>query len=321
MHIVVTGANGFVGQALVARLQGDGRLGGRRIGTLTLLDTSFSRGPAADFVRQRPGSIADAATVKEAFGEPVDAIFHLASIPGGTAEQNYALSRDVNLAGTTLLLEAAKRQAEAGGPAPVFVFASTIAVFGSPLPATVDDDTPLNPQMTYGAQKLMGEILVSDFSRRGWVDGRSLRLPGVLARPPAKTGQLSAFMSDMIRELGAGRPVTCPARPEATTWASSIVNIVDNLLHAATVEAGRLATRRSFTLPTLRFSFGELVDAIGEVRGEDVGRFVTWAPEPRIEALFGSFPPLATPAADAAGFRHDGDLPALVRRAVPDNES
>jgi nucleoside-diphosphate-sugar epimerase len=198
----------------------------------------------------------------------------------------------------------------------VFVFASTIGVFASPLPPQVDDGTPAAPQMTYGAQKLVGEILVADFSRRGWVDGRSLRLPGVLARPPARTGQMSAFMSDMIRELGAGRPITLPVRPEASTWASSIVNVVDNLLHAATVPAASLPARRSVTLPTLHFSFAQLVAAIGAVRGEDVSALASWQPDARIEALFGSFPPITTAAADAAGFRNDGSLEALVRRST-----
>lgn len=316
MHIVVTGADGFVGQALTARLRSTRSLAGRAISRLTAMDTGFAAGHVAGFERQLAGSIADAGTVAEAFDVPVDVVFHLASIPGGIAEQNYALSRDVNLTGTTLLLEAGQAQAGRGGRAPVFVFASTIAVFGSPLPAQVDDATALNPQMTYGAQKLIGEILVSDFSRRGWADGRSVRLPGVLARPPARTGQLSAFMSDMIRELGGGRPVIVPVGPRATTWASSIVNIVDNLLHAATVDAAALGGRRTFTLPTLYFTFAELVQAVGDVRGESVEGLVTWAPEERIERLFGSFPLLSTPAADAAGFRHDGDLATLVRRAT-----
>jgi len=316
MHIVVTGANGFVGQALVARLRRERSLGGQPITRLSALDTAFSGAPAGEIERQFTGSITDPAAVARAFEEAVDVVFHLASIPGGMAEQHYALSRDVNLGGTTMLLEAGQGQVQRGGRPPVFVFASTIGIYASPLPAQVDDTTPPQPQMTYGAQKLIGEILVADFSRRGWADGRSVRLPGVLARPPARTGQLSAFISDMIRELGAGCPVTCPVRPEATTWASSIMNVVDNLLHAATLPPARLAGQRSFTLPTLHFSFAQLVAAIGAVRSQDVSRLVTWAPEARMEALFGSFPPLATPAADAAGFRHDGTLEDLVRRAT-----
>lgn len=317
MHIVITGANGFVGRALGSRLQCEARLGDRVIDTLTLLDTQFEGAPpTAPFVQQRVGSIADASVVQSAFEHPVDVVVHLASIPGGAAEQHYALGRDVNLHGTTLLLENAKVQAEQGGVAPIFVFASTIAVFGLPMPDLVDDDTPPMPQMSYGAHKLIGEILVADFSRRGWIDGRSVRLPGVLARPPVRTGQLSAFMSDIIRELAAGRRFTCPTSEEATTWAASIGNIVDNLVHACTVDSTRLPQRRSLTLPAQYFNFGHLVDAIAQVFGTPARELVSWVPDARIESLFGRYPPLKTPAADAAGFRHDGDLSTLVRRAL-----
>lgn len=316
MHVLVTGAAGFVGRALVSRLLREHERGVRRLDALTAMDVALDGLPGHALLRPVAGSIADAATVAHAFAHPVDAVFHLASIPGGTAEQHYVLSRDVNLLGTQHLLEAAKAQAERGGAAARFVFASTIAVYGSPLPAQVDDDTALHPQMTYGAQKLMGEILVADFSRRAWVDGVSLRLPGVLARPPACTGQLSAFMSDIVRELGAGRPFTCPTSPQARTWASSLPCIVDNLLHAAAVDTARLPPHRALALPTLCFTMGELVEAVAAVHGPQVRELVTWAPDARIESLFGRFPPLRTPAADAAGFRHDGDLTALVRRAV-----
>jgi nucleoside-diphosphate-sugar epimerase len=315
MHIVVTGASGFVGQALVARLLRDHERGLRRLQALTLVDVNFSGQPGGP-VRQVAGSIADAAVVAQAFAQDVDQVFHLASIPGGTAEQYYALSRDVNLLGTQNLLEAAKAQAERGAPVARFVFASSIAVYGSPLPALVNDDTALSPQMTYGAQKLMGEILVADFNRRGWVNGCSLRLPGVLARPPARTGQLSAFMSDIIRELAAGRAFTCPTSPRASTWASSVHNVVGNLLHAAQVDSARLPARRALALPTLHFTMGQLVEAIAAVHGPRVRELIRWAPDERIETLFGRFPPLTTPAADAAGFRNDGDLPTLVRRAI-----
>jgi D-erythronate 2-dehydrogenase len=315
-HVVVTGANGFVGRALVARLLRDHAQGTRRLNRLSLLDVDFGEASAAAPVRQLRGSIADRAVAAQAFERPVDCVFHLASIPGGTAEQQYELARDVNLHGTLHLLEAAKAQAERGGPVSRFVFASTVAVYGSPLPAVVDDDTAPSPQMSYGAHKLIGEIAVADFTRRAFVDGCSLRLPGVLARPPARTGQLSAFMSDLIRELRAGRAFTCPTTPQAATWASSIPCVVDNLLHAATMATGGWPVRRSLALPALHFTMAELVDAIAAVHGPQVHELVSWAPDARIEALFGRYPPLRTPAADALGFCHDGDLPTLVRRAV-----
>jgi len=317
MHVLVTGANGFVGRALCARLVAEGELHGRGIDRLTALDLDFGEAPSAQGVlRRHVGDLADPAWLDGVLaGSPVDVVFHLASIPGGSAESNYALARRVNLDATIDLLERGQAQVAVGGPAPVFVFASSIAVFGA-MPSLVTDDTLPRPVMTYGAQKLIGEILVQDFSRRGWACGRSLRIPGVLARPPARTGQLSAFLSDIIRELVAGRPFTCPMSAEATTWASSLPNVVGNLMHAAAPVLPGLEQQRTFTPPTSRFSMSEIVAAIGEVRGQDLRRLVTYAPDARIEALFGSFGELRTEAAEAAGFVRDASLPALVRASL-----
>lgn len=315
LHVVVTGAAGFVGRALVARLLRDRCLGSRPLGAPSALDIAFAD-PAPAGVRRLEGSIADPAVVARAFVEPVDLLVHLASMPGGSAEQQPIAAREVNLHGTLHLLDACERQVAQGGPVPRVVFASTIAVYGAAMPALVDDDAPTCPAMTYGAHKLMGEIALADATRRGACDGVSLRLPGVLARPPARTGQLSAFLSDLLRDPAAGRDVTCPMSPAATTWASSTPNVVDNLLHAATMDTAALPAHRALALPALRFSMAELVDALVAVHGPQVRDRVHFAPEPRIEALFGRFPPLRTPAADAAGLRHDGDLPTLCRRAI-----
>jgi nucleoside-diphosphate-sugar epimerase len=320
MHVLVTGANGFVGRALAARLAREGRLGDRALTRLSLLDLEFGGLPLQDgLVQRHAGDLADADWLEAVLGNTaLDAVFHLASIPGGTAEANYELARQVNLDATLDLLERGRAQVLRGGTAPLFVFASSIAVFGA-MPDLVTDDTLPRPAMTYGAQKLAAEVLVDDFGRRGWVDGRSLRLPGVLARPPARTGQLSAFLSDIIRELAAGRPFVCPMSAGATTWASSLPNVVDNLLHAALLDvAARPGGRRSFTLPTSRFSMAELVDAIVEVHGREcIGR-VRFEPDPMIEQRFGRFPPLDVPAAMAAGFRADASLAELVRLALDD---
>lgn len=316
VHVLVTGANGFVGKALVARLLQEHRAAWRPLSALTLIDTAFEVSPPDAVVRHIAGSIADAAMVAPAFEDPVDVVYHLASIPGGMAEQNHELSRDVNLFGTLHLLEAARAQRLRGHVASRFVFASSVAVYGPPFPAQVDDASLLQPKMSYGAQKLMGEIAVTDFSRRSWIDGLSLRLPGVLARPPAKTGQLSAFLSDIICELAAGREFTCPTTASATTWASSIHNVVDNLLHAADVDSALLPTARALALPTQWFTMGALVEAIAAVHGPQVFERVNWVPDERIESLFGRLPPIVTPAAERAGFRHDGDLPTLVRGSL-----
>jgi nucleoside-diphosphate-sugar epimerase len=317
MNLVITGANGFIGRALTQRLLGEdaaapGGLGAH--GRLTLLDLGFE-GPEDARVRRLPGSIADPGLVARAFDAPVDVLFHLASIPGGMAEQNYELARQVNLDATLSLMEAARTQMLATAKPVTVVFASSIAVLGAPLPAVVDDATPLRPRLTYGAQKLIGEILLEDFSRRAWLDSRCIRLPGIVARPPQRTGQLSAFLSDIIQELAAGRTFACPVAAESTTWLMSIHRVVDNLLHAARLSPAGLATR-IWTLPALRTSMSQLVAAIASLYGREVLERVTYGSNAALEANFGSYPPLKTPAAEEAGFAHDGDLATLVRRAL-----
>lgn len=315
MNLLITGANGFIGRALTARLLHDALTGTARPARLTLLDLNFE-GPDVAGLRRLAGSVADPAVLAQAFDTPVDVVFHLASVPGGMAEQDYDLGRQVNLDATLALIERARGQTLACGRAPVFVFASSIAVLGAPLPGQVDDATPPRPQLTYGAHKLIGEVLLSDFDRHGWLEARCVRLPGIVARPAQRSGHLSAFMSDIIRELAAGRPYTCPVPAASTTWLMSVPCIVDNLLHAASLPRERCAGIRSWTLPALRSSMAELVQAIAAVHGQDRVALVRYASNLALEANFGRYPPLATPAADAAGFRHDGDLPTLVRRAL-----
>lgn len=316
MHVLITGAAGFLGRALAQRLLPGQWLGDRSVTRLTLLDLAFE-GQPPESVRHCAGDMGDADWLRDALngGPPIDALFHLASIPGGTAEQNYPLARRVNLEATQTLLEHGQQQVAAGHRAPVFVFASSIAVFGH-MPTVVDDDTPCRPQMTYGTQKRIGELWVEDFSRRGWIDGRAVRIPGVLARPPARTGQLSAFLSDLIRELAAGRAFTCPTSPGATTWASSLPCVVEQLLHAACFDVAASGGHRVLTLPTLRFAMADLVQSVGRVYRTPADALVRWMPDERIESLFGRFPPLVTPRAEAAGFRADADLDALVRQAL-----
>jgi len=316
MNWLITGADGFIGRALSQRLLAQkGPEAAGAAPRLTLLDLAFE-GPEPASVRRITGSIADPKVIAEAFAAPVDVVFHLASIPGGMAEQKYELAREVNLDATLALLEAARTQALATSKPLTFVFASTIAVLGAPLPPEVDDATPLRPKLSYGAHKLIGEILLEDFNRRGWLRGRAVRLPGIVARPPQRTGQLSAFLSDIIRELSAGRTYACPVAAGSTTWLMSLPCVLDNLLHAASLSEAACRDSRIWTLPALRMSMAQLVEAIAEVHGSEVLRRVSYGSNPELEANFGRYPPLHTPAAEAAGFRHDGDLATLVRRAL-----
>jgi nucleoside-diphosphate-sugar epimerase len=217
----------------------------------------------------------------------------------------------VNLHSTLGLLEALR----IGGGKPKLVFASSIGVYGVPLPSVIDEQTIPLPTLSYGAQKLIGEYLVTDYGRRGFVDGRSLRIPGIVARPPSK-GMLSLFLSDLIRELSAGRQVVCPVAPEAMSWFMSRPCVVDNLIHAMQLTPLQLARQRTWSLPVLHLSISSVVAAIARLHGEQVLSRVRYQPDRELQAQFANYPPLLCPTSEAAGFRHDGTVDNLVTRAL-----
>ena len=312
MRALVTGANGFIGAALAERLLQPGVLPGIHLTELVLLDQSFKHPPTDARVRHHTGDIADPALLRQALEGGVQFVFHLASVPGGLAERDYALGQRVNLGATHELLWQLREQAQ---PA-VVVFASSIAVYGHPMPAAMDESTAPNPQLSYGVHKLMGELMLRDFTRRGWIDGRSLRLPGVVARPREPSGLLSAYMSDIQHALAAGERFTCPVSAQAVSWWMSAACCVENLLHAATLPAERLAAHRTWVLPVLRASMAELVDALARRYGDDRRGLVSYQPNEGLEAAFGRYPPLATSDAEALGFRNDGSLDLLLQRTL-----
>ena len=315
MNVLVTGGSGFVGRALARRLLADG-VGGRAVTALTSIDMRFDGAATDPRLRRLQGSVADTALLAQAFAQPVDVVFHLASVPGGAAEQDFALGLSVNLQATLALLECCRAQAQGQGGPPVLVYSSSIAVYGAPLPAHIDDGTPMRPHLSYGAHKLACEVLIQDYSRRGWLDGRILRLPGIVARPPAPSGLLSAFMSDIFWRLKDGERFTCPVSAQAVAWWMSLGCCVDNLLHGAAMAPAQAAERRDYTLPVLRLTIAEVVEGMAGEFGDDRRALVEYRPDERLEQGFGRQPPLDASAAERAGFHHDGDLRRLIVNAV-----
>jgi D-erythronate 2-dehydrogenase len=291
--LLVTGAGGFIGQAVARALARR-----RDVGPVRLLDRQAPPTPDDPRFSALAADLTDLETVGTAL-DGIETVIHLASIPGGLAEARPALSRAVNVDAALQLLEALDARARPSR----FVFASSIAVFGR-LGGRVDDETPPEPQLVYGAHKRMVEIALADFHRRGRVQAVALRLPGVVARPRGDSGLKSAFMSDVFHAAAAGERYTLPVGPEAAFWLMSARCVAENLVHAAGLD--RL-DGRALTLPALRVEAGALANALFADP-----RRVAFAPDAALQAGFGAYPPLDTPAADALGFVHDGDLDGLI---------
>jgi nucleoside-diphosphate-sugar epimerase len=302
MRVLVTGAGGFVGRHVVLALAARGD----DVVALDSIAADFPQGVIAV-----TGDIGERKIRAQSLAGGVDAVVHLATVAGGAAETDPDMAKRINVDATyDLLREAAGIRAR-----PRFVFASSIAVFGEPLPSLVNDDTPLAPKMIYGGHKAMMELAVAMFSRRGAIDGVSLRLPAILARPRAPSGMKSAFISDMFHALKAGEPFTCPVSAEGTIWAQSVACSTRNLLHALTLDTALMPQSRAVTLPALRVSMGDLAAEITRQCNASAA-LVRHLPDAALEAAFAAQPPLATPAANRAGFTDDRDVAALTSSAL-----
>ena len=308
--VLLTGAGGFVGSRLLARLLAHPEFAGSRF---TLVDVAVPRPPDDERVTVVEGDLADPAVLDTALQDTPTVVFHLAGVLGGAAEADYALSRRVNVDATMDLLE----RLRALPTVPRVVFASSIAVFGPPLPDFVDDDVIPRPLMTYGAQKLMIETAVEQFSARGWIDGIAIRLPGIVARRDADARLRSAFLNRVFHAAEAGEEFVLPVSPEGTTWMLSVPACVDAFVHAALLPGERLGRRRAMTLSAQFVRIGELVEALQAAFPRSAGQ-IRYEPDEELQAQFAAQPPLETATADDLGFCHDGDLPTLVRRAMED---
>lgn len=315
MRILITGANGFIGRTLLKRLLAAGMNG---VAVEQVVASDLALPPEDDpRVLGIKGSIAAPGTLERALAAPVDLVFHLASVPGGAAEKDPDLGRRVNLDATLRLLELLRRQRTS----PRLVFASTVAVYGDPLPVRVDDATPAWPALSYGAHKLAAEIMIADAARRGWVQACSLRLPGVVARPEVGAGLVSGFMSRLLWQLRSGEPVVLPVSAAATAWWLSIQACIDCLLHAGALDTARLGPGRVLQAPALHLSMQDVVDALARAYGPRRHALVSYAVDPAVQRLFGAYPPLQTPLADKLGFRHDGSADVMVARATEHDRS
>lgn len=304
MRTLITGARGFVGRALVRALAA------RAEGEIVATDVMAGDSPALPAVVWRTDRLDDPDALAELMAAPYDRIVHLATVAGVGSTQ-FDVGRATNLIATQNLLEAARRP----GQPPRLVYASSVGVFGSPLPAAIDDDTLPVPSNSYGTHKLIGELLVSDYARAGLVDGLALRLPGIVARPRGSTTMLSAFLSDLFHAARNGEAFTLPLAPGDATWAMSLTCLIGNLLTALDLPADTLPARRYWTLPALLVRMDALVAALGRAYGTREAGRIAYAPDPVVQAMFAQVP-LSAAGAERLGLKGDGDADGLVRNVI-----
>jgi D-erythronate 2-dehydrogenase len=320
MKVVITGGGGFIGSKLAKALLSRGTLAAERIARITLVDQAFPAGiPEDPRLATLAGDISDPKFAERAIAADTASIFHLAAVVSGAAEADFDLGMRVNLQGMRNVLEQARRICDAAARPPRLVFASSVAAFGGDLPRVLEDSTTPAPQTSYGSQKVIGEYLVSDFSRKGYVDGRSLRLPTIVVRPGKPNAAASSFASAVVREPLNGIPYECPLPPETGVWLLSPRRVVEAFIHAHELPAPAWGWNRVVNLPGITVTVAEMIAAMGKIAGSQVAARVSWKPDARIEAIVRTWPVrFATPRALAMGFKPDPDIDTVIRDYIAD---
>lgn len=321
MRIVITGGAGFLGTRLARKLierntltDASGRE--REISAITLLDVVPARLPGDPRVSAVTGDLGDRALLERALTPDTASVFHLAAVVSGQAEAEFDTGMRVNLDGTRAVLERCRRLAAP----PKVVFTSSLAVFGGPLPDPVPDEAPLNPQASYGVQKAIGEYLVYDMTRKGYLDGRSLRLPTVTVRPGKPNQAASSFASGIVREPLAGVAAVCPVAPTTRMWVQSPRAVIDNLIAGHEAPASAFAHTRSVNVPGITVAVGDMVAALREVAGDEVAARVSWRLDPAIDRIVSTWPAAFAPRLGTAiGMQADTDFAAIVRAYIADD--
>ncbi|TKC81260.1 SDR family oxidoreductase [Trinickia terrae] len=322
MKVLITGGAGFLGQRLARELLERGEIAGadgkrERIGELVLLDVVEGADLGDARVKTLVGDIGERSVLENAIDTDTAAIFHLAAIVSGQAEADFDLGMRINLDASRLLLEVCR----ARGHRPRVVFTSSVAVYGGELPAVVQDDTALNPQSSYGAQKAIAELLLSDYTRRGFVDGRVLRLPTISVRPGKPNAAASSFASGIVREPLSGEEAVCPVPGETRLWLLSPRGAIEALIAGCELDGAALGNRRIVNLPGISVSVNEMVEALREVAGDEAVARIRWETDGRIVKIVGSWPgSWNTERAEKLGLKGDASFADVIRSYIEDEK-
>ena len=319
MHILVIGAAGMIGRKLTAALKKTGELRGQEISKVTLADVVE---PAATGLPNETRlaldvSTKDAAT-KLAGGRP-DVIFHLAAIVSGEAEADFDKGYRINLDGMRFLLEAIRQEGLKQPYLPRLVFTSSIAVFGAPFPAAIPDEFFQTPLTSYGTQKAICELLLNDYSRKGFVDGVGIRLPTIVVRPGKPNAAASGFFSNILREPLVGQEAILPVSRDVRHWFASPRAAIGFLMHAAEIDSSRLGWRRTISAPGLSATVGDEIEALRRVAGDKAVGLIREVPDPTIIRIVDGWARnFDTKRALALGFTADRDFDEIIRNHVED---
>ena len=315
MKILITGGGGFLGQRVARSLLARGD-----VTELVLLDIAEPANGVKDArVRFVKGEVSDAVALKALVGADLDGVFHLAAVVSGQAESDFELGMRVNLDGTRNVLELCRAQFNATGKAPRVLYASSIAVFGTPLPDVITDATTPTPQASYGVQKLIGEWLIADYNRKGYIDGRAVRIPTVSVRPGKANAAASSFASAVIREPLNGIDYGCPVPPETLMWMCGPRKVVANLVRAFDLPSETWGVLRAVSLPGIVVSVKEMVDSLKQLGGEKAAARVSYIKDEKIQAIVKTWAAkLDTPRALGMGFTASESMDQIVAEYIED---
>ncbi|TDK31335.1 SDR family oxidoreductase [Rhizobium deserti] len=321
MHLLIIGAAGMVGRKLTERLITDGGLGERPVERLTLVDVVKPDHPA-DFSGRVDALDVDISQVGQAeklIASRPDVIFHLAAIVSGEAELDFDKGYRINLDGTRYLFDAIRHAHEEDGYKPRVVFTSSIAVVGAPLPFPIPDDFHLTPLTSYGTQKAISELLLADYSRRGFFDGIGIRLPTVCIRPGKPNKAASGFFSNILREPLIGQEAILPVSDDVRHWHTSPRSAVGYLIHAASMDLDAVGSRRSLSMPGVSATVGEQIEALRRVAGEKAVRLIRRQPDDMIMKMVAGWAPgFEAKRATELGFKAEKNFDEIIRVHIED---
>ncbi|MBM3533774.1 MAG: SDR family oxidoreductase [Alphaproteobacteria bacterium] len=321
MKVVITGAAGFLGKKLSHRLAGNVTLTGRSgkpeaITKVTLFDVVEPEGPSDKRFTKATGDVADRSLMSKLIDEETDSVFHLAGVVSAGAEADFDLGYHVNLDGTLAVLDTMRKLPHA----PRIVFTSSLATYGGEYNKSISDDTPQTPQTSYGVQKTIGELLINDYSRKGFIDGRSLKLPTIFVRPGKPNKAASTFASSIVRDPLQGTRAVCPVTRDVKMAFLSPRRTIDAFIHAHELSGEAWGPWRSCMLPAITYSIDEVVKAMEKLAGSEPVKRIDWVPDPVIQKIVATWPgTVGWDKAKRLGFKADSSIEEIIQAFIDED--